>query len=209
MTNESRELDLANLPQSKNPILAKAGLISIHEVDPTIGVDLQYKNPTSITKSPLYPKNFPALLKPETAVRLKHANAFVKERGMKIVIWDAYRPPSAQMKLWDASGHNDTYVANPGNAPSQHSCGTAVDVTIVSLNDRPVKMPTEFDAFKPEAASNFHHPDLEIRQNLYILKSAMSRAGFYPLPAEWWHHIDKSYKKYPDTITLDKIRGSY
>ena len=209
MTDESRQRDLATLPTSSNPVLAKAGLIDVREVDPSIAVDLQYKKPTTIAKSPLYPQNFPALLRPETAVRLKHANAFVKEQGMRILIWDAYRPPSAQIQLWDASGHNDTYVANPHNAPSQHSCGTAVDVTLVKANGAPVKMPTGFDAFTPQAASNFKHTDPEIRRHLYILKSAMSRAGFYPLPAEWWHHIDHNYKKYPKTIALDQLRGGY
>lgn len=209
MTDESRAGDLANLPVSSNPVLAKAGLIDVREVDPAIRVDLQYKRPTTIAKSPLYPQGFPALLKPETAVRLKHANAFVREHGMRILVWDAYRPPSAQMQLWHASGHNDTFVANPHNAPSQHSCGTAVDVTLVSANGQPVKMPTGFDAFTPEAASGFSHPDPGIRRNLRILKSAMRRAGFYPLPAEWWHHIDRNYRKYPATIPLEKLRGGY
>ena len=173
MTDESRKQDLAELPQSSHPVLANAGLIAVHEVDSSIAVDLQYKRPTSIAKSALYPEKFPALLKPETAVRLKHANNFVREHGMKIMVWDAYRPPSAQMQLWHASGHNDTFVANPHNAPSQHSCGTAVDVTLVRLNGAPVKMPTGFDAFTPEASSNFVHKDPEIRRNLSILQSAM------------------------------------
>lgn len=209
MTDESRKQDLAKLPHSSDPRLAKVGLIDIREVDPSILVDLQYKGPTTIAKSALYPPNFPALLRPETAVRLKHANAFVKEHGMRIKIWDAYRPPSAQMQLWDASGHNDTFVANPHNAPSQHSCGTAVDVTLVRANGRSVKMPTGFDAFTPQAASNFLNSDPEIRRNLYILQFAMRRAGFYPLPAEWWHYIDKNYQKYPETIPLKNIKGAY
>lgn len=209
MTDESRQQELAALPQSSDPVLARADLIRVKEVDPSIGVNLQYKGATTITKSPLYPQNFPALLRPETAVRLKHANAFVKQHGMRIMIWDAYRPPSAQIRLWNASGRNDTFVANPHSKPSQHSCGTAVDVTLVRANGSPVKMPTGFDAFTPQAASDYYHPDTEVRRNLDILKSAMSRAGFYPLPAEWWHHIDKNYRNYPGTIALDKLQGAF
>lgn len=195
----------APLPESRDPNLAKAGLINIAEVDRSIHVDLQYKKATSISSQPLYPSDFQALLKPETAVRLKHANRLVKVHGYRILIWDAYRPPSAQMKLWHASGHNDTFVANPHNAPSQHSCGTAVDVTLVTSRGKPVKMPTGFDAFTPNAATNFVHTDPEIKRNVQILQSAMRQAGFYPLPAEWWHYIDKNYKKYPDTIPLKAL----
>ncbi|BDS06382.1 D-alanyl-D-alanine dipeptidase [Oceaniferula spumae] len=194
------------LPVSKDPVLAKAGLIEIAEVDRSIFVDLQYKGASPISTEPLYSSDFKALLKPETAVRLKKANNLVKGHGYRILVWDAYRPPSAQMKLWHASGHNDTFVANPNSAPSQHSCGTAVDVTLVTSRGKPVKMPTGFDAFTANAASNYTHKDPEVLRNVQILQSAMHAAGFYPLPAEWWHYIDKNYHKYPDTIPLSAIQ---
>jgi len=197
------------LPVSRNPILAQAGLINIKEVDRSIRVDLQYKKPSPISDRPLYEPQFPALLKPETAERLKQANKIVKAHGFRIMIWDAYRPPSVQMDLWNASGHNDTFVANPHNAPSQHSCGTAVDVTLVTSRGKEVKMPTSFDAFTPAAASRYQHTDPEIKKNLHILQDAMRQAGFYPLPAEWWHYIDKNYKKYPNTIPLKAVRSAF
>lgn len=209
MMDESKNHDFSELPQSAHPVLARAGLIDVLEVDSSIEVDLQYKRPSTIAKSALYPKSFPALLVPETAVRLRHANTLMKKHGMKIVVWDAYRPPSAQRQLWHASGHNDTFVANPDTSPSRHSCGTAVDVTLLLLDGGAVKMPTGFDAFTPEASSNFMHMDPEIRRNLSLLQSAMTRSGFYPLPSEWWHYIDKNYQKYPDPIPLEKLRGSY
>jgi len=195
-----------NLPTSNNPKYAVANLISISEVDPTIVIDLQYTRPTTIAKSPLYPKAFPALVRPETALRLKHANAIVKKFGFRLKVWDAYRPPSAQWKLYEASGRNDTFVANPGNAPSQHSCGTAVDITLVKGNGSFVRMPTGFDAFTPQASSSYNHSNKEVAKNLKILQYAMHSSGFYHLPAEWWHYIDINYKKYSDTIPLSRIQ---
>ncbi|MGB0774977.1 MAG: M15 family metallopeptidase [Akkermansiaceae bacterium] len=209
MLDSNGQPDPARLPTSSNPVLAKAGLIRISEVDRSIVTDLQYKGATTISKQPLYPQRFPAVLKPETAVRLKRANDLVKAHGMRILVWDAYRPPSAQDQLWHASGHNDTFVANPNNAPSQHSCGTAVDVTLVTASGKRVKMPTGFDSFSKEAASRYPHTDSEVKKNLSILQTAMRQAGFYPLPAEWWHYIDKNYKKYPETIPLSSLKGSY
>lgn len=204
--NASVPPDFSNLPVSKNPTFAKVDLIDIHEVDPSILVNLQYTRPTSIAKFPLYAESFPALLRPETALRLRHANALVKKQGLRIKIWDAYRPPSAQWKLYEASGRNDTFVANPANAPSQHSCGTAVDITLVSLSGKAVPMPTGFDSFTPQASSSYKNSDPVIAENLRILQNAMHKAGFYPLPAEWWHYIDISYKKYPNTITIPGIQ---
>ncbi len=197
------------LPVSKNPDLRKAGLIRVSEVDRSIAIDLQYKGATTLSKKPFYSASFPALLTPETARRLSHANRIVKSHGYRIKIWDAYRPPRVQMALWDASGHNDTYVANPHHAASQHSCGTAVDITLVSTRGKPVKMPTGFDSFSPLAATNYHHTDPEVRKNLAILQDAMRQAGFYPLPAEWWHYIDKNYQHYPNTIPLSTIQNTF
>ncbi len=194
------------LPVSSNPKYAAANLVSIQEIDPTIVIDLQYTRPSIVAKSPLYPTSFPALCRPETALRLKHANAIVKEFGCRLKVWDSYRPPSAQWKLYEASGRNDDFVANPRNSPSQHSCGTAVDITLVTKSGKAIPMPTGFDAFTPQASSSFRHSDPTVAKNLKILQYAMHKSGFYPLPHEWWHYIDVNFKKYPDTIPLSKIQ---
>lgn len=193
------------LPTSSNPKYAAANLIAIREVDPSIIIHLQYKHPTRVAKSPLYTKNFPALLRPETALRLSHANAIVKKYGLRIKVWDAYRPPSAQIKLFNASGRDARYVANPASAPSQHSCGTAVDITLVKLNGSSIPMPTGFDSFTPQASSSYNHSDPVIAKNLKILQYAMHSSGFHHLPREWWHYIDINYKNYPETIPMSAI----
>jgi len=203
---QSAPPQFSNLPVSKNPKYASANLISISAIDPTIVIDLQYTKPSAIAKTPLYTKSFPALCRPETALRLKYANSIAKEFGYRLKVWDAYRPPSAQWKLYEASGRNDTFVANPGNAPSQHSCGTAVDISLVDLSGKDVPMPTGFDSFTPQASSRYYHSDPVVAKNLKVLQYAMHKAGFHPLYAEWWHYIDVNYKKYPNTIPLSKIQ---
>jgi D-alanyl-D-alanine dipeptidase len=199
----------SSLPRSSNSTLAEAGLIRIAEVDRSIAVDLRYTRGSAIAKKPLYAENMPALLRPETAVRLRKANEQVKLYGYRIKVWDAYRPPSAQLVLWDASGHDDRFVANPFSQPSQHSCGTAVDVTLVTKSGEPVKMPTGFDSFTPQAAAAYQHPDPEVMKRKHILQQAMSQAGFFPLPNEWWHFTDRRFRSYPDTIPLSKIKSVF
>jgi len=206
---EGKNPVLSSLPASSNPILAKAGLIRISEVDRSIAIDLRYTRGSAIAKRALYESNMPALLRPETAVRLRKANEYVKLHGYRIQVWDAYRPPSAQLVLWDASGHDDRFVANPFSKPSQHSCGTAVDVTLVTSSGKPVEMPTGFDSFTPEAAAAFQHPDPEVLKRKQILQQAMSKAGFFPLPNEWWHFTDRRFKAYPDTVPLSSIKSAF
>jgi len=201
--------DRRSLPKSSDPVLAKAGLIRISEVDRSIAIDLCYTRDSAIAKRALYEPNMPALLRPETAVRLRKANDYVKFHGYRILVWDAYRPPSAQLVLWDTSGHDDRFVANPFSKPSQHSCGTAVDVTLVTRSGNPVKMPTGFDSFTPEAAAAYQHPDPEVMKRKHILQKAMTKAGFFPLPNEWWHFIDRRFKDYPATIPLSEIESAF
>lgn len=197
------------LPHSKNPLLAEAGLIKISEVDSSIVIDLRYTRESAIAKKALYQKNMPALLRPETAARLRRANELVKLQGYRIKVWDAYRPPSAQLELWEASGHDVRFVADPFSKPSQHSCGTAVDVTLVKKSGQEVEMPTGFDSFTPEAASAYQHPDPEVMERKRILQRAMHEAGFFPLPNEWWHFTDRRFQLYPETVPLSVIQPAF
>ena len=200
---------MSRFPVSKNKVLASQRMIRVSEVDPTIYENLIYKTSANFTRKPVYPPDMPAMLRPETAQRLARANALVSAHGYRLQIWDAYRPHEVQIHFYDASGRNDLYVANPHNHPSQHSCGTAVDVTLVRADGSAVPMPTGFDDFTPAAWSSAIHPDPEVRKNLRILQDAMRGAGFYMLAAEWWHYIDGNYRNYPKVVPWDKIRKSF
>ena len=179
------------------------GMVDIQRVDPSILADLRYKTSDNITKKPIYPQDMPALLRPETAKRLIHASDLVKKNGYRLMIWDAYRPQSAQIALWDASGHNSNFVANPYTNPSLHTHGVAVDLTLAFSNGSPAPMPTEFDHFSRKASPHYIHPNHIVRRNLRILKDAMEEAGFLYIHSEWWHFIDKDYKQYKIIPSLD------
>jgi len=196
-------------PVSGNKALAALDLIEVGEVDRSIHVELIYKTSANFTREPLYPQSMPALLRPETAQRLARANEEVARQGFRIKIWDAYRPPEVQFALWDACGHDDRYVANPYHKPSQHSCGTAVDVTLVRSDGSAVKMPTAFDDFTPAAASGAIPADPEARAHLAVLQNAMKNAGFMMLAAEWWHFIDGHYRNYPNVIEWKEMRDAF
>ncbi len=172
------------------------GMVNVTDIDPSIQVDLRYKTSNNITKKPLYPANMPALLRPETAKRLAHASKLVKESGYRLKIWDAYRPQSAQIALWDASGQNSDFVANPYKTPSLHTYGVAVDLTLAFPDGTPALMQTDFDNFTKKASPHYIHPSPLVRRNLRILRDAMHQAGFQHIHSEWWHFLDRDYNQY-------------
>ena len=184
--------------------LTKTQLVDLSRIDRSLVIALQYKEAHNIAKRPLYHADFPALLHRNTATRLKKANALLRKNNLRLVIWDAYRPHETQLALWDASGHDDRYVANPHRNPSLHSHGCAVDVSLVHLDGSPAAVPTGFDDFSPRAASDYVHPDPVVQRHMRHLKEAMWAAGFGTLPQEWWHFMDQDYKSIPfiDSTTL-------
>lgn len=172
------------------------GMVDIQRIDPSIQVDLRYKTNNNITKKALYPSDMPALLRPVTAYRLANASKLVAESGYRLKVWDAYRPQSAQIALWNASGKNENFVTNPYTTPSLHTHGVAVDLTLVYPDGSPVIMQTDFDEFSERASPHYRHPHPLVRRNLRILKDAMEQSGFRYIHSEWWHFLDKDYKQY-------------
>ncbi len=184
------------LNSCSNSIKNYNGMVNIKEIDPSIQIDLRYKTTNNITKKPLYPYNMPALLRPATAKRLANASKLVKKSGYRLKIWDAYRPQSAQIALWNASGKNPNFVADPYNNPSLHTSGVAVDLTLAFPDGTPALMQTDFDEFSKKASPHYKHPNPLVRRNLRILKDAMDQSGFLYINSEWWHFLDKDYKQY-------------
>lgn len=174
-------------------------LVDIKKVDRTIIVDLRYASENNITGHALYPPKTRALVRPELAERLVVAQAYLRIRQYGLKIWDAYRPKSAQVELWQAS-RNNLYVADPDTTNgSLHSRGLAVDATLVDARNREVSMPTDFDDFTPAAMWRYQGADPKIRYNLLLLQRAMRAGGFHGLKSEWWHFVVPDWKRYvPD-----------
>jgi D-alanyl-D-alanine dipeptidase len=171
-------------------------LVDIKSVDPTIVIELRYAGANNLAGHALYPPGTPALVRPEVARRLVRAQAFLRRYQYRLKIWDAYRPKSVQVQLWQAA-HNDDYVANPqAGAGSLHSWGVAVDATLIDTWNRPVLMPTDFDDFTPAAMWHYRGPDPAIRSHVHLLQIAMRDAGFYGLRTEWWHFTIVGWQKY-------------
>jgi zinc D-Ala-D-Ala dipeptidase len=175
---------------------ANGPLVDIQSENPTILVELRYAGSNNLLKQPLYPNGTRALARPKIASALTTAQIFLRRYQYGLKIWDAYRPVTAQTKLWQAS-HNSDYVANPEvGVGSLHSWGVAVDATLVDSWNRPVSMPSDFDDFTPAAMWRYMGSSNEILGHLRLLQYAMHRAGFWGMRTEWWHFTIADWRKY-------------
>lgn len=155
---------------------------------PTLYVQLKYATQDNFTGSVIYDFT-EAYLRYGTVKKLAAAQETLLERGLSLLIWDAYRPREAQFTLWETCP-DPVYVANPETGNSGHSRGNTVDVTLVTAEGESVEMPTGFDDFSPLADRDYSDVPTEARENARILENAMTASGFEPYWGEWWHYSD-------------------
>jgi D-alanyl-D-alanine dipeptidase len=168
-------------------------LVDVKEVNPHIIVDMKYATENNFTKKKLYDSNT-CFLKRSTAIKLDAVQKELERMNLGLKVWDCYRPLAVQRTLWQILP-DERYVANPEKG-SRHNRASSVDVTLVDSQGEELSMPTGFDDFSPMAHHHFQDlPNLVIK-NRALLKGLMEKAGFIPLPEEWWHYDDKKWKKF-------------
>ena len=171
-----------------------ADIVDMKEVNPRIIVDMRYATENNFAKKRLYDSNNCFLRKP-TAIKLDAVQKELETMNLGLKVWDCYRPLAVQRTLW-AILPDERYVANPEKG-SRHNRASSVDVTLVDSDGKELQMPTGFDDFSPRASHHYYQdlPDRAIR-NRELLKSSMEKAGFIPLPEEWWHYDDDRWVQF-------------
>ncbi len=168
-------------------------LVDATEIVPGLVVDMRYATPDNFTGKRVYQCNS-CFLREETARKLARAQVELQKGGFRLKAWDCYRPLSVQKIFW-ALVPDPRYVADPAKG-SKHNRGTAVDVTIVDAQGNEAAMPSRFDDFTTRASRDNNDFPPEILKNRRTLESAMKKAGFEPLPSEWWHFDDNDWQAY-------------
>jgi len=151
----------------------------------TIELDLKYATNDNFVKRVLYdcPRCF---LRPKVAKSLISINNQLKKQGLKLKLYDCYRPKPIQQKLWDIVP--DARYVTPPQKGSMHNRGLAVDITLIDNNGKELDMGTEFDYFGFKAYhTNNTLPEI-ILNNRKILKDIMQKNGFKAIRTEWWHY---------------------
>lgn len=193
-TTVSQELQIPPLDT-----LSDGDMVRILDYIPNAIIDLKYATTDNFTGKQIYDSNMEAMLRVGTLKKLVLVQEELWDRGYTLVIWDAYRPLSAQFKLWEVCP-NSTYVANPNNGGSSHNCGNTIDVTVATKDGVYVVMPTVFDEFSKLADRDYSDVSQEAADNSIFLETIMRECGFKPYYNEWWHFSDTyGYPVYDET----------
>lgn len=158
------------------------------------------------------------LLRKGVGERLAAVNARLACADLELWLFDAWRPQAVQIYFhdhWfpaelrrrnphisdeDLIAEVETYWAAPSegeDAPSPHSTGGAVDLTIRWRSGAPLWMGSVFDDASAiahtgrfetrESEEAFSFSNDEARANRRLLFWLMREAGFAANPSEWWH----------------------
>ena len=185
---QKKPLVISSLQRFKNSIKGDSlkQMVPIELVDSSIVVDLKYASANNFTGEELYYKPT-AFLRRSAALLLKKVNQELALSGLKIKVFDVYRPWSVTKRMWNLV-HDERYAANPAKG-SGHNRGAALDVTIVKLSsNEELPMPTAFDDFTEKAHHNYNALPADIIANRALLRKTMENYGFVALETEWWHY---------------------
>lgn len=165
-----------------------------------------------------------ALVHPELYEKLIKLEPKLKELGLKLVIYDAFRPLEVQKFMFEtAPSYLKPYIAPPPEETSRrgfHPRGVAIDCYLTDMNGNELEFPTKPDAFYVgyEKDPNFQnylkkcHCDYkgedvssEALKNKELLENLMLEIDLEPLPHEWWHFNLKEAWTYPLIRSLKNV----
>jgi zinc D-Ala-D-Ala dipeptidase len=209
------------------PVMTQSGLVVIREMEtyrkqitddpsmkmvdmeqfiPGIKTDLRYATKNNFTKQVIYTQPKAFARKPVT-VALKAVQDSLAKLGLGLLVFDAYRPYAATVRLFEIYPHPG-FVADPSKG-SRHNRGCAVDISLVELETgRELQMPTEFDDFSERAHSEYMNLPAEAIKNRKFLFGIMDHFGFDYLATEWWHFDFRGWEKFPlMDISFELLEG--
>ena len=162
-------------------------MIDVKSQIPSIALDLRYASTNNFMHEQLYPLINTTFLRKSVADSLEVAQKQFIEMGFGLKIFDAYRPYSVTIKMWEPV-QDDRYAADPKKG-SGHNRGIAVDLTVINLTTKQeLDMGTNFDNFSDTAHHAFTNLPEDVLQNRLLLKNIMEQHGFKALDTEWWHY---------------------
>lgn len=175
---------------------AKPGdLLEVKQHIPDVVVELPYATTENFVGEQLYPEGARCLLRRDTLEHLIVAADALRKKGYRIKLWDCYRPLAVQWKMWRRFP-KPGYVANPEKG-SHHNRGSAVDLTLMTMEGEEVEMPTPYDSFQRAAHQGYTGGTEASRKHRGILRRAMEEAGFRINRSEWWHYSLPGSGRFP------------
>ena len=200
------------------------GFVLVGEAIPDALLDIRYYTTYNFVGARIDGYEAPvAVLTREAADALKFVRDDMKAQGLRLVIYDAYRPQRAvdHFARW-AEDITDTrmksvFYPDVDKADlfekgfiarrSGHSRGSTVDLTLLDeATGKLLDMGGPFDFFGELSHPDYAGVTAQQHENRMLLQSAMRKRGFKPLSTEWWHFtlVDEPY---PKTFFDFPVRG--
>ncbi len=163
--------------------------VELRSLDSTFVLDMRYATTHNFVHKKMYPCPR-CFVRPEVAKALLSIQKELKTKGLRIKLFDCYRPGKVQWRLWKIKP-DPRFVADPRKG-SMHNRGVAVDLTLVDASGKELDMGTPFDYFGKKAYHSYQKlPDTVLKNRLF-LNNIMKKHGLEPITSEWWHY---SYRK--------------
>ena len=193
-----------------------SGFVSVSDVIPDALLDVRYYTTYNFVGDRIDGYEQPVvLMTKEAAAALQHVNRDIRAQGLRLVIYDAYRPQRAvdhfvrwaedvsdtRMKaiFYPEVDKADLFERGFIAKRSGHSRGSTVDLTLLDENSGMLlDMGGPFDFFGELSHPDFAGVTTELHANRMLLRDAMVTHGFRPLSTEWWHFTLVN-EPYPDT----------
>ena len=157
-------------------------------------IELAYAGENNFTGQPVYARAA-CYLHGDAERALNRAVTLAAVHGLRLKIFDAFRPSEAQWVLWNHTPDPE-FLADPRRG-SPHSRGVAVDVTLIDGGGRELDMGTPFDAFTPRSHHGILAVSAEAQRNRALLLGLMTAADWDFYRNEWWHYQLFDSRRYP------------
>jgi D-alanyl-D-alanine dipeptidase len=199
----------ASIGVSPATTMAEAGMVDIRSLVPDMAEDITYAGSDNFTGAPVdgYHAAKCFLLRP-AAEALARVEQDLRQRHMRLKLWDCYRPTRAVAAFvrWGRdlsdqrtkAGHyphlDKSKLLGDYIAPvSNHSRGATADLTLMrcgahDAHCQPLDMGTHFDMFDPRAHTDSKLVNAAQHANRQLLRQAMAAQGFENYAMDWWHY---------------------
>ncbi len=173
--------------------------------DDGVLLDIRYATAENLTGAPIYKRPI-ALLRPEAHAMLLAAAHRAAVLGLRIKVFDAFRPLEAQEALWKALP-DPRFVSDPAAGRSLHPRGIAVDLTLVDQAGAELDMGTGFDDMTDASARAALNLSPEAIRNRTLLLGTMAAVGWESIESEWWHYQVPGLARLPQLRQADVPNG--
>ena len=187
-TEETVQQMVTEATKAAPPELSEDAFVRALDYLPGCRQFLAYGSEDNFTRTVVY-DFYDVYLRYGTVKKLMLVSEELQQQGYHLMLWDGFRPVSAQERLWEVYP-DANYVANPENGFSDHSRGNTVDLTLMDGDGILLEMPTGFDDFSAKADRDYSDCTETAAANARLLETTMEKYGFTGYSKEWWHFTD-------------------